>query len=208
MGYTFFKGRVTVRSVELAKALSADDRDPFTFVRVAEVRRGNGKFLGVTAKRNKLSWTFLIPNQEVSVATLTGPDGKPLGAGTMSVPAPRIVEALGKLRNGDLISLQYSPADYRFVLGDLSVSRIKATGKFERLSARMVGTKRHDMALFRVGTRSLSLVVPLPPADAPATNPAAAMSALLKTMRPWQAVDITYRRQDGISWLEEVTVKP
>jgi len=204
--YTFFKGRTTVRSVTQKKAGSAVE--PFTFVGVAEVRRGKDKFLGVTARRSDLRWTFLIPNKEVSTATMTGPDGKPLGEGTMSAPAPRIVQALGTLRTGDLIDLQYSPDDFRFVLDGLSVSRISGTGKFERLSARLIGSKRHDMALIRVGDRSLPLVVPLDPADASAAEKAGGLSARLKALRPWQAVDVTYHREDGISWLDEMTIKP
>jgi len=206
--YTYFKGRTTVRRLKLEEAASDSDRQPFTFVRVTEVRRGKDKFLGVSAKRGKLSWTFLVPNEQVDTATLSGADGKPLGEGTMTAPAANILKGLATLRNGDLISLTYRPKDYQFVLTDLRVSRLAETGKFERLSGRTVNGKRHNMAMFRVGTKTLALVVPLPKGDNVTTDNAARMTALLKDMRQWQSVNVTYRREDGIAWLDDLTIKP
>ena len=207
VNYTYFKRKYTVDSVKLHSALSAGDNAPFTFVRATEVKQGDRKFLGVTAKRNKLIWTFLVPNEDVSAASFSGPDGKPLGEGTINAPATRMLECLATVRNGDTISLQYSPDSYTFVLSDLRVSKIRSSGKFERLSVRTVDGKRHQMAMFRVGTRTLSLVLPLSDPKKPNDN-AARMAALLKDMRQWREVNFTYRRQDGESWLDNVTIKP
>ena len=207
VNYTYFKRKYTVDAVKLRSALSACDTAPFTFVRAVEVRQGDKKFLGVTAKRDKISWTFLVPNEEVSAASFTGPDGKPLGEGTINAPATRMLECLATVRSGDIISLQYAPDDYKFVLSDMRVSRIRASGKFERLSGRLVNGKRHDMAMVRVGTRTLSLVLPLSDPKEPA-DAAAQLAALLKDMRQWQEINIQYRRQDGVDWLDSVTIKP
>ena len=206
--YTYFKGRTTVRKLALQAASSDSDRQPFMFVRVAEVKQGKDKVLGVTATRGKLSWTFLVPNEQVDTATLSGPDGKPLGEGTMTAPADSILKSLATLRSGDLISLTYSPDNYRFVLSNLRVSRLAETGKFDRLSGRTINGKRHNMAMIRVGTKTLALVVPLPKAADVTTDNAARMTALLKDMRQWQAINITYRREDGIAWLDDLTIKP
>ena len=206
--YTNFKGRTTADAVELKRSLSDGDKDPFTFVRAETVTWGGRKLLGVTAKRDKLDWTFLIPNEQVSAASFTGPDGKPLGEGTVSVPAPRMLTCLADIRSGDLISIEYAPDDCRFVLSNLEVSKLSAKGKFERLSARLVDGKRHEMAMVRVGTRTLSLVLPLPEAKDGPVSQAARMSALLKDMRQWQAVTVQYRRQNGTTWLDSITVTP
>jgi len=205
--YTYFKRKYTADEIELKNALSQRDRDPFTFVRATELKRGAEKFLAVTARRNKLSWTFLVPNEEVSAAAFTDADGKPLGEGTFSAPAPRVLKCLAAIRSGDFISLQYKPDDYQFVLSDMRVSTISETGKFERMSFRTIGGTRHDMAMIRVGTRTLSLVLPAPDPKAPADK-AARMAILLKNMRPWQPVSFQYRRQDGQTWLDSITVKP
>lgn len=205
--YTHFKGRTTADGVKLTQSLSDSDNSPFTFVRAAATKRDGKKLLGLTAKRDKLSWTFLIPNEQVPASTFTGSDGKPLGEGMITVPAPRMLKCLSSIRSGDLISLEYTPEDYKFVLSDLQVSRISATGKFERLSTRLVGRKRHPMAMIRVGTRTLSLVLPLSEAKDGVIDNATRMIILLKDMRPWQAVDVQYRRQNGITWLDSISVK-
>lgn len=206
--FTYFKRKTTVDDVTLMRALSAGDHEPFTFVRAQEVRRGGKKLLGVTARRERLSWTFLVPNEQVSAASLAGSDGKPLGEGTMTAPDGRILECLATISPGDLISLQYEPDDYRFVLSSMRVSELVGSGKFERLSARTVGGKRHDVAVVRMGTKTISLVVPLPDPKSPTIDDATRMTAVLKGMRQWQPVDLRYRRQEGVTWLNSITFKP
>jgi len=208
VSYRSYKGWITVTDLSTTAPRTAGMDVPFEFVRAEEITRSGEKFLGVTVKREKVVWTFVVPNEQVSAATLKGPDGEPLGEGTISAPAPRIVKCLSTLQTGDLVSLDYRPDGYLFVLASMKVSRVVETGKYEGMSAKMVDGKRHDTAGVRVDGKLHYLVVPLPNPQNPTMDEGTRLTTFLNNIRKYQSVDVVYRRHQGVSWLENIVIKP
>ena len=75
---------------------------------------------------------------------------------------------------------------------------MSAAGRLVRVGKRSVRGVMHDAAFVKTtSNQSLSLVVPL--------TEATTLASTLKTLKAGQNVEITYRKQKGVLWLDEIT---
>jgi hypothetical protein len=173
--------------------------EAFVFIAARKVRTSAGMRIAVLARKGSNMWTFSVPPEP----TKTKPEPYSRSMETSdSAPKkpPSLSEQAATFAPGDVVALGYKTVNYKFVLESIAPYKMSATGRLLKVGKRSVRGVMHDAAFVRTTSKqSLSLIVPK-------SGGAAALTSTLEELKAGQNVDITYRKQKGIMWLEEIAV--
>ena len=160
----------------------------FTYGFLKGVKHGGEHYQGFVVTRGPLNWTMLLPNTEADASK------KPS-------PAPALLEKLKKLRRGDLVTLDYDPYKYVFALKDIQAAKQTGQAVFLRTTQAVRGGKKCQLVQIRLGSTSLLLQVPTDGQGAASEG----LLTTVKDLKPQQKVSVTYRREGGLCWLDEIS---
>jgi len=182
-------------------SLSVDQTVPeaFVFVATRKVRTPTGMRVAVLGRKGSNMWTFSVPFKPVDTKAKPQPYSRSMETSDSAPKKPAtLAEQIAAFSPGDVVALGYKTVNYKFVLKSIAPYRMSATGRLVRVGERSVRGIMHDAVFVRTtSNQSLSLVVPL--TDAPTLAPT------LKTLKASQPVNIMYRKQRGVMWLEKIT---
>jgi hypothetical protein len=174
-----------------------DASNAFIFIRFKKRRTSSGIHAAITARRGSLVWTFYLPPETTSSKSKStsesSDDSQPDKPATLS-------EQASVFKAGDKVVLGYKTLKYHFVLENIIAYQMFAYGSLVKVSTRNIRGTEHDMAIVKTAEGSLSLVVPLTTNNGGGKD----MSTLLKAINVGQPVEIKYRRQGGILWLDRI----
>jgi len=210
VGYTSLGKKIWMTSLSRAGGPSKSKRgsssidqtvpEAFVFIAARKVRTSAGMRIAVLARKGSNMWTFSVPPEPADTKTKPEPYSRSMETSD-SAPKkpPSLSEQLAAFAPGDVVALGYKTVNYRFVLESIAPYKMSATGRLLKVGKRSVRGVMHDAAFVRTTTKqSLALVVP-------ATG-ATTLASTLETLKAGQNVDITYRKQKGVTWLEEIAV--
>jgi len=180
-------------------SLGVDQTVPeaFVFIATRKVRTAAGMRVAVLARKGPNMWTFSVP----SAPTKTKPEPYSRSMETSdsaSKEPASLSEQVAAFSPGDIVALGYKTLNYKFVLESIAPYQMSATGRLLKVGKRSIRGVIHDAAFVRTTSKqSLSLIVPL--------TGAMTLTSTLKTLKAGQPVDISYRKQKGVTWLDKIT---
>jgi hypothetical protein len=174
--------------------------EAFIFVAARKVRTSAGMRVAVLARKGSNMWTFSLPLEPTDTEAKPEPYSRSTETSESAPKKPdSLSEQLAAFAPGDIVALGYKTVKYKFVLQSIAPYKMSATGRLVRVGKRRVRGLMHDAAFVKTTTnQSLALVVPV--------SGAVTLNSTLKAIKPNQPVEITYRKQKGVMWLEEITI--
>ena len=214
IGYSSLGGRTWMTSVTRSggpsKSRSGSSRkdltapEAFVFVGSRKVQTTAGVRMTVLARKNSNMWTFSTPTEAVDAKSKSHSRSTETSDPESRNPLS-LAEQIAAYSPGDIVAMEYKTVNYRFVLESIAPFQMSATGSLTRVGKRSVRGVIHDAAFVRTSTKqSLALLVPATASTGSKTD-AAALAATLKTLKTGQPVDISYRKQGGVLWLDKIT---
>ena len=159
----------------------------------------------VLARKGSNMWTFSLPPEPVD----TKPKSQSYSRSSETAdsqsnkPAP-LSEQVTAFAPGDIVALGYKTVNFKFILESIGPYRMSDTGRLVRVGKRSVRGVMHDAVFVKTTKQSLSLIVPTTTSAGSKTD-AKALASTITTFKVCQNVDITYRKQGGVLWLDEIT---
>ena len=168
--------------------------EAFVFVGSRKVRTSAGMRVAVLARKGSNMWTFSVPSEPADTKPKSQSYSRSMETSN-SAPKkpPSLAEQTAAFSPGDIVALGYKTVNYKFVLKSIAPYRMSATGRLTRVGKRSVRGVTYDAVFVRTSKQSLSLVVPL------------TLASTLETLKTGQPVNVTYRKQGGVMWLDEIT---
>ena len=184
-----------------SKSAGADQTasEAFVFVASRKMRTSAGMRVAVLARKGSNMWTFSVPDEPGDTKAKPQPYSRSTDtSGSASKEPASLAGQTATFSAGDVVALGYKTVNYKFVLESIAPYKMSATGRLTRVGKRSVRGVMHDAAFVRTtANQSLALVVPV--------TGAATLASTLKTLKTGRNVDITYRKQKGVMWLDEIT---
>ena len=180
--------------------------DAFVFVASRKVRTSAGMGVTVLARKGSNMWTFSLSPEPADTKTKPEPYSRSTETSDSESKQPgSLSEQVAAFSPGDIVALGYKTVNYRFVLESIRPYQMSDTGRLVRVGKRSVRGVIHDAAFVKTtSNQSLVLIVGTTTGTGSKTN-AAALAETLKTLKIGQPVDISYRKQKGVLWLDEIT---
>ena len=217
IGYSSLGKKIWMTSLSRSAGPSKSERgspgvdqtaaEAFVFVATRKVRTSAGMSTAVLARKGSNMWKFSLPPEPAETKTKPEPYSRSMETSD-SAPKkpPSLSEQVAAFSPGDIVALGYKTVDFKFVLESIAPHRMSATGRLLQVGKRSIRGVMHDAVFVRTTSKqSLSLIVPTTTSTGSKTN-AEALASTLKTLKAGQNVDITYRRQKGVTWLEKITI--
>jgi hypothetical protein len=190
---TFSKPADKFVVVNMASAGQAGDpAAAFVFAGTRTIQVKDQACMAVLLRRKHLGWAMVVPNDPAGAAAATGRLARP-------APDKALAERISRFRSGDMVSVDYTTADFQFVLKEMWPVQFSGRGEFCRSGKEAATGQGYATAVIRTGGNELVLFVP--PADATA---GAASGAALKDVKPGDSVEFKYHRECGYPWLDEI----
>jgi len=172
--------------------------EAFVFVASRKIRTSSGLRVAVLARKGSIMWTFHLPPEPSDTNAKPQPYSRSTKTADSESNKPAsLSEQSAAFSPGDVVALGYKTVNYKFVLESIEAYRMSATGRLVRTGKRSIRGVKYDTVYVRTPKQSLSLVVPL--------TEATTLVSTLKTLKTGQNVDIAYRKQGGVMWLDEIT---
>ena len=178
----------------------------FVFVASRKVRTSAGMGVTVLARKGSNMWTFSLPPEAADTKAKPEPHSRSTETSDSESKQPgSLSEQVAAFSPGDIVALGYKTVNYKFVLESIRPYQMSDTGRLVRVGKRSVRGVIHDAAFVKTtSNQSLVLIVGTTTGTGSKTN-AAALAETLKTLKIGQLVDISYRKQKGVLWLDEIT---
>ena len=171
---------------------------PFVFVRTRMVRVDKTDHLALMVSQDRGNWTLLVPNApQPETPAAEGDAGARKPAPPKPTPDAALSEKLKVLRPGDLLTLDYSCSEYRFILKDVTAFEMTDNGALVAVGSRKVGQETYQTVTIRTA-KGLTLLLVRP--DSPAAT-------ALKDLQPKQPVTVKYVRTGAQLWLAGIGPK-
>jgi len=160
----------------------------------------------VLARKGSNMWTFSLPPEPTDTKTKPEPYSRSTDISDSTPERPlSLSEQAAAFSPGDIVALDYKTVNFKFVLNSIRPFQLSATGRLVRVGKRSIRSVIHDAAFVKTtSNQSLVLIVGTTTGTGSKTN-AAALAETLKTLKIGQQVDISYRKQKGVLWLDEIT---
>jgi len=215
VGYSSLAGRTKVTGVSQSgsrtrsKSGEAGGSGSFVFVSSRKTKTSRGSYLTVMARKGSMMWTFkaALPAEDPARAYSHSTEKTGIKASASNSDTGLAAQAAA-FKPGDIVALDYSTVNFQFVLKGITPFKMSAQGRLVRVGKRTVRGKAHDFALISTPKRSLSLLVPAVEDDDGKIASDPGILAGLTAIKLRQAVQVTYRRQGGVLWLDEITPAP
>jgi len=180
--------------------------DAFVFVACRKVRTSAGMGATVLARKGSNMWTFRLPPEPTDTKATPEPYSRSTETSDSTPERPlTLSEQAAAFSPGDIVALGYKTVNYKFVLNSIRPYQMSDTGRLMRVGKRSVRGVMHDAAFVKTTTnQSLALLVGTTTGTGSKTY-TVALAATLKTLKIGQPVDISYRKQKGVLWLDEIT---
>jgi len=208
--YSSLAGRTKVTSVSM---LGSGGDGPFTFVGARKSKTSRGRYLTVRARKGSKTWTFkaVLPDEEpASARSRSARRRKTAVMARAAEPESGLAGMAATFKAGDLVNIEYSIRNFQFELQDIKACQMSAKGRFIYLGKRKVRGKSYDFVSVRTTRKSLALLVPQVEGDSESgqavSNPV--VMAALKALELKQHVQVSYRRQGGVMWLDRIISAP
>lgn len=215
IGYSSLGGQTWMTSLSpggsssKSKSRSGGDTaasEAFTFVSSRKVKTSGGMRVSLVARKGSITWTFQLPAEtpaaaDAKTSSYNGDEGT---ADTESDKPATLSAQVAEFKSGDLVALGYKTVNYKFVLESIAPYRMSATGRLLKKGKRGIRGVIYNAVFIRTAKQSLALIVPTTTAAGSKTN-AAELASALETIKEGQQVELTYRKQSGVLWLDGIT---